>query len=122
MADTYQASHILIKHEGSRRKASWKDLEGAVIKNRSRDEAVASLTAIAAQLAPLSGEALNARFAEIARTESDCGSAQKGGDLGVFGSGQMMAAFEEATAALPVGGMSGFVDTDSGTHIIMRTG
>ena len=53
--------------------------------------------------------------------ESDCGSAQDGGDLGFFEHGQMMPAFEEATAALPVGGMSPLVDTDSGTHIILRT-
>jgi NIMA-interacting peptidyl-prolyl cis-trans isomerase 1 len=40
MGDTYQASHILVKHEGSRRKASWKDPEGAVIAGRTRAEAV----------------------------------------------------------------------------------
>ena len=28
-------------------------------------------------------------FAELASKESDCGSARKGGDLGVFGRGQM---------------------------------
>ena len=52
------------------------------------------------QLAGLSGDALAQRFAQIAEKESDCGSAKSGGDLGVFESGQMMAAFEEATAAL----------------------
>ena len=62
------------------------------------------------------------QFAQMASTESDCGSAQDGGDLGFFESGQMMAPFEEATAAIAVGQMSGLVDTDSGTHIILRTG
>ena len=28
-----RASHILIKHQGSRRKASWKDPEGRIIMN-----------------------------------------------------------------------------------------
>lgn len=28
-------------------------------------------------------------FADIAATESDCSSAKKGGDLGIFGRGQM---------------------------------
>ena len=37
---TYRASHILVKHEGSRRKASWKDPEGAVISKRTRADAV----------------------------------------------------------------------------------
>lgn len=52
---------------------------------------------------------------------SDCSSARQGGDLGFFGRGQMQKPFEEATYALPVGGMSGVVQTDSGTHIILRT-
>lgn len=34
----------------------------------------------------------------------------------------MQRAFEEATYALAVGEMSGVVDTDSGVHIILRTG
>lgn len=34
----------------------------------------------------------------------------------------MMQPFEVATAALAVGAVSGIVDTDSGTHIILRTG
>jgi NIMA-interacting peptidyl-prolyl cis-trans isomerase 1 len=119
---TYSASHILVKHQGSRRKASWKDPEGAVIGNRSRDEAVTILEGYLSQLGGLAGDALAARFAQLAGTESDCGSAKDGGDLGVFGPGQMMAPFEEATAALGVGEISGLVDTDSGTHIILRTG
>lgn len=52
---------------------------------------------------------------------SDCSSAHKGGDLGFFGRGQMQRPFEEATFALPVGGLSGIVQTDSGAHIILRT-
>jgi NIMA-interacting peptidyl-prolyl cis-trans isomerase 1 len=38
----------------------------------------------------------------------------------VFGRGQMQKPFEDATFALPVGGLSGIVDTDSGIHIILR--
>ena len=34
----------------------------------------------------------------------------------------MQKAFEEGTAALKVGELSGVVDTDSGVHIILRTG
>jgi NIMA-interacting peptidyl-prolyl cis-trans isomerase 1 len=43
------------------------------------------------------------------------------GDLGFFGTGQMQRAFEEASFALAVGGLSGIVDTDSGIHVILRT-
>ena len=62
-----------------------------------------------------------ADFATLASKESDCSSAQKGGDLGRFGRGQMQRPFEEATYALKVGELSGIVDTDSGVHVIKRT-
>jgi NIMA-interacting peptidyl-prolyl cis-trans isomerase 1 len=44
------------------------------------------------------------------------------GDLGAFSRGQMQKPFEDATYTLPVGGLSGIVDTDSGIHVILRTG
>lgn len=31
-----RASHILVKHQGSRRTASWKDVDGVAIKNRTK--------------------------------------------------------------------------------------
>ena len=59
-------------------------------------------------------------FKEMAQARSDCGSFANGGDLGMFGKGDMMAPFEDATFALQVGEISGIVDTDSGVHLIMR--
>ncbi|KAK8916896.1 Peptidyl-prolyl cis-trans isomerase Pin1 [Platanthera zijinensis] len=112
-----KASHILIKHEGSRRKASWKDPDGRVISATTRDAAVAQLTDLREKI--VAGQA---RFDEIASRYSDCSSAKRGGDLGRFGRGQMQKPFEEATIGLRVGEISGIVDTDSGVHIIMRTG
>jgi NIMA-interacting peptidyl-prolyl cis-trans isomerase 1 len=61
------------------------------------------------------------RFAELAEEFSDCTSAKRGGDLGVFGRRQMQKPFEDASFALHVGEMSGIVDTDSGVHLILRT-
>lgn len=52
---------------------------------------------------------------------SDCSSAKRGGDLGLFGRGAMQKPFEDAAFALKVGGLSQPVDTDSGVHIILRT-
>lgn len=51
-----------------------------------------------------------------------CRSNRRGGDLGYFGRGQMQKAFEDATYALAVGELSQPVCTDSGVHIILRTG
>ena len=42
------------------------------------------------------------------------------GDLGSFSRGQMQKPFEEASFALPMGGLSEIVDTESGIHIILR--
>ena len=60
-------------------------------------------------------------FVRIAGERSECRSAGNGGDLGVFGRGDMQKAFEDAAFALAVGEMSDLVDSDSGIHIILRT-
>jgi NIMA-interacting peptidyl-prolyl cis-trans isomerase 1 len=60
-------------------------------------------------------------FAALASRESHCSSARNGGDLGVFGRGQMQRQFEEAAFALKVGELSGPVESDSGVHLILRT-
>ncbi|CAD5164217.1 peptidyl-prolyl cis-trans isomerase Pin1-like [Musa acuminata AAA Group] len=116
-AEQVRASHILIKHEGSRRKASWKDPDGRVISATTRDAAVGQLLTLREDI--VSGKA---RFQDVAARYSDCSSAKRGGDLGRFGRGQMQKPFEEATYALKVGELSDVVDTDSGVHIILRTG
>eukprot|EP00281_Chroomonas_sp_CCMP1168_P030771 CAMPEP_0206247860 /NCGR_PEP_ID=MMETSP0047_2-20121206/20043_1 /ASSEMBLY_ACC=CAM_ASM_000192 /TAXON_ID=195065 /ORGANISM="Chroomonas mesostigmatica_cf, Strain CCMP1168" /LENGTH=118 /DNA_ID=CAMNT_0053673429 /DNA_START=46 /DNA_END=402 /DNA_ORIENTATION=+ len=114
-----QASHLLIKHQGSRRPASWKDESGAEIMKRTKDQALAILDGHAKEIAAAADPAK--KFAELAKVHSDCSSARNGGDLGPFSKGQMQKPFEDATFALKVGEISGVVDTDSGVHIILRT-
>lgn len=65
---------------------------------------------------------LGLNFARLAEQVSECSSARKQGDLGFFGRGQMQRPFEEASFALACGEMSQPISTDSGVHIILRTG
>ncbi len=86
-----RASHILVKTE---------------------DEAKAILAELEA----------GAEFGKLAREKStDTASAQKDGDLGWFGSGTMVAEFEDAAFSLEVGQRSGIVPTQYGYHIILVT-
>ena len=57
-------------------------------------------------------------FAAVAKEISDDGSAAKGGDLGLFGPGQMVKPFEEAAFALKAGEISEVVETQFGLHVI----
>ena len=84
---------------------------------RSKQEAVGILRGYQAEI---NGSA--AKFAELAAKHSDCSSHSNEGDLGWFGPGQMQKPFEDATFALGVGEMSDIISTDSGVHIILRTG
>jgi len=115
--DSVQASHILIKHAGSRRPSSWKE---AFI-TRSKEDAISELQQHQATLKALPQGSLPAEFAKIASTESHCSSHSAGGDLGPFRRNQMQKPFEDAAFGLPVGGMSGIIETDSGVHLVLRT-
>ena len=58
-------------------------------------------------------------FGEVAaKVSTDTGTAAKGGDLGWFGRGAMVAPFEEAAFALKVGEVSKPVQTTFGWHVI----
>jgi peptidyl-prolyl cis-trans isomerase D len=57
-------------------------------------------------------------FAEVAKEESEDGSAASGGDLGRFGRGAMVKPFEEVAFDLAVGSTSDVVETQFGYHII----
>jgi parvulin-like peptidyl-prolyl isomerase len=105
MAETVRASHILLMYQGSSRSTA----------TRSKAEAQQQIQNILTQVQG------GADFAQLAQQHSDCPSKAKGGDLGTFGKGQMVKAFEETAFTMPVGNVSGVVETDFGYHIIKRT-
>ncbi len=57
-------------------------------------------------------------FEQLARENSEDGSAAQGGDLGWAAPGSFVPEFEEAMKALPVGGISDPVTTRFGLHLI----
>ncbi len=57
-------------------------------------------------------------FADLARRYSDDPSAERGGDLGFFGRGDMIPKFEETAFSLAPGQISDVIRTEFGYHII----
>ena len=103
--DVIRASHILITYKGALRSEI----------NRDRKEAKKLAEEILKELK-------NGRdFADLAREHSDGPSGPKGGDLGRFERGQMVAEFDQAVFRLDTGAISEVVETKFGYHIIKRT-
>merc|ERR1711990_1241911 len=83
-----RALHLLVKHRESRKPRSWRSGDREI--TISRDEALTKLATLRARLTSEGGpKKLRERFAALARTESDCSSAKRGGDLGAFGFAKM---------------------------------
>lgn len=60
-----------------------------------------------------------ADFATLAAEHGTDGTKDRGGDLGCFGRGSMVAAFEDAVVAAPVGTVVGPVETQFGFHVVL---
>jgi peptidyl-prolyl cis-trans isomerase C len=105
--EVVKAHHILIRFKGSPvpLRKDEKDL--------TDEEALAKAKDIRKKLVD------GADFATLAKAESDdVGSGANGGDLGEFGHGRMVAAFEQAALSLPIGQISEPVKSQFGYHII----
>jgi len=97
--ETVRARHILAKVDAGADEAAKEAAREKIVKARER---------------AVAGE----DFAELAKELSDCPSAERGGDLGFFAYTQMVKPFSEAAFSLPVGGLSGVVETEFGYHLI----
>ncbi len=85
-----------------------------------RPSAQLSLQAAAGRLMQFKQQILagSATFAELARENSEDGSAVQGGDLGWTTAGSLVPEFEQAMNALPIGGISDPVESRFGLHLI----
>jgi len=102
-----KARHILIRFKGSPvpLRAGQKEL--------TEEEALAKAQEIRKKLVD------GADFSALAKTESDdVGSGANGGDLGTFGHGRMVPAFEKEAFSIPLGQISEPVKSQFGYHII----
>ena len=103
-----RASHILIPWKGAQNAPPGT----ALTKEKALEKAKELLAKI-----KKGGE----DFAKLAGEHSSCPSKSRGGDLGMFRAGRMVAPFEKAVIASKVGDLSGPVETVFGYHIILRT-
>ena len=110
-----RCSHILQKHTKSR---NPKDSYRNKIITRSPEEAMQNIIKIRQELIE---KGVKENFARIAQEVSECSSCQCGGDLGNFGRGDMVKAFEDVAFKLKVGELSQPVSSESGIHLILRT-
>ena len=95
--DKVQVLHLLVKHNESRNPKSWRFPSGI---NLSKDEAISQLDQHRAQIAQFNPSERRKEFEALASQVSDCSSAKRGGDLGLFGRGQMQKPFEDASFSL----------------------
>jgi parvulin-like peptidyl-prolyl isomerase len=84
------------------------------------DTAPAAKTLVKQKIDAIRAQVNSANFAEMARKNSQDGSAQNGGSLGVFARGAMVKEFDQAAAALKPGEISPVIQTQYGYHIIRR--
>ncbi len=101
-----RASHILIKPDTTDSEAD---------PNQVKAEAKVKIQGLLEQIKG------GADFAELAKANSDCPSAARGGDLDFFERGKMVPPFDKAAFALEVGKVSDIVETRFGYHIIKVT-
>ncbi len=83
------------------------------------EKALAKIKELKATLDATPDDQKAAKFAELAKAESDCPSSAKGGDLGDFTRGQMVPEFEEVAFKQEIGKISEPVKTRFGYHLIM---
>ena len=115
-----EAKAFFEAHRGEFGKEAQVRAQHILVTPKGRDEAAkaearAKIEAIRARVEAGSD------FAEKAAAQRDCPSGkQAGGSLGWFSRGMMVKEFDEAAFSLPVGGLSGIVETQFGYHVILK--
>tara|TARA_B110001452_G_scaffold235488_1_gene214321 strand:- start:811 stop:1119 length:309 start_codon:yes stop_codon:yes gene_type:complete len=91
----FGALHLLIKHSESRNPVSRRTGESTATYSPEK-----AMEEIQQYVEKIKAEGVSKDvFAKYAQARSDCGSFKTGGDLGMFGPGEMQKQFEDGTAA-----------------------
>ncbi|KAJ8647943.1 hypothetical protein MRB53_000966 [Persea americana] len=114
----FRASLLIMKHQESLYRTSWKDPEGHIINKTTKENAVALLKALRKDI--VSGKA---RFEDVASRFSDSDTAKRGGVMGLWMRGQLPKELEDAAFALKGFEISEVLENfDGDVFIIQRTG
>ena len=105
MPDQIRASHILVSHAEAQGASS----------QLTKEDALAQIENLQTQLEK------GRDFSDLAKEFSNCPSSGQGGDLGMFGRGAMVPAFDQAAFDLDTDAVSDVVETEFGYHLIRRT-
>ena len=104
----FAATHILVAYQGAS--------QSSPDQQRTKEEALAKAQDLVAQL-----EKDPQQFDQLAREHSDGPSAKRGGYLGSWNKGDMVAEFQQAVENMEIGAISATpVETPFGFHIIRR--
>lgn len=114
--------HILLKHRDCKNRID--KVRGGKLVTRSRAEAERILAKVLEEC-EADPKRRSALFGQRCRELSECTTCLRGGnlagDLAWVARGKMGANFDEVAFALPVGHLSDLVETDAGTHLLLRT-
>jgi hypothetical protein len=102
-----KARHILLRPPGAEGQAAAAPTPAQTAQLKQRAEQIRARAAAGEDFAALAAE-----------TTEEPGGKERGGDLGWFGRGRMVAQFEEAALAMQPGQVSPVVETPFGYHII----
>lgn len=112
----YYTKHARTKYNVPRQICAQHILVRGDSKSMPPEQLLAAKAKIAEARKAVVGDKMD--FGEAAKKYSDDSTKDRGGDLGCFGPGQMVAPFETAANELEIGAVSGVVETPFGWHII----
>jgi protein-disulfide isomerase len=106
-APQFSVSHLLVQYQGAKRAPAGITRTKAEARARAQEALRVAKSGVAFEQV-------------VSRFSDEPGAAQRGGNLGTFKRGMMVAAFQAAVEATAPGNLSGVVETEFGFHVLLR--